>query len=468
MFNHVANLIKKDSNKRFVGIIVVKDDDCLLVGERSDNKMIVFPGGHVREKETFFDAAVRECKEESGIEPDLLQELFHTVFEDESGETKHLKVYYTKTYKGKPKETKELKSVKFCKINHLPILEMSNYSRDDLKKMIKRVLGKDGYDEILKNIEKIEENPEESLKKNLHYNALDFTYGDAMNIVGTKLFKFLQKQFEDVTEFDVKDIDIDQNLILKVRKTSDSFYAGNIVSVINSGNKKIENKQLFHFSGLSILEIVVAVLSINNWKMPKGLTKGEVLDMFEGKNLPIILNENVGCDAPAEEYVNKGIKILMEKYKSEQMREITNQIGLIKESLRNDAAVDLRAAETKLMKLFDKLDEAVRESEKKIYETDIDIKNNFDIIENKLLELKNKISELDQKPIRATLKKSAKDPDEILKKEYFYLSAPSLAKNEDSTIDIEFGSDWDITNIRSFLSDIKAKVKKLKREDIEI
>lgn len=468
MFSKISKLIKNDSTKRFVGIIVIKDEDNLLVGNRADNNMVVFPGGHVQEDETFFDAAIRECKEETGIEPETVEELFHNIYEDEEGNCKHIKVYYTKNFKGKVDNTDELSNVKFSKINHLPINDMADYSQEALIKMIKRILGREEYKEILDKIEECKKKEPEELTKNL-----TLSYCDAINIVGTKTYKFLENEIVSVEINIPKDIIVGDDLLLRVRKHEDNKYSGSIVQATISSGAINEGKQLLSFTNLTLLDITIAVLTITDWRVPKGLTRTEVNNMFSGEKLSHIMNPHFSEEEvaqfpnniiPPDEYINKGIKMLMNQYRKDQLKEINEQMSMIKESLRNDSAVDLRAIEIRLMKLLDRLDNTVRESEKKIHEIDVDVKTNFDILEGKILELRNKISELDRKPVKAKLAKSISNPEAILQKDYFYLSTPKLIKNSDKTIDLEFNSDWDYPNIKAYLTDIKGKILSLKRE----
>ena len=93
-------------------ILLVKDDDiCLAMkkrgfGEGNWNGY----GGKVEEGETVFDAAVREVKEESGVDvsPRDLEEVARIEFIFEDG--KHLLVhtYLTRKWEGEPVETEEM------------------------------------------------------------------------------------------------------------------------------------------------------------------------------------------------------------------------------------------------------------------------------------------------------------------------------------------------------------------------
>ena len=57
----------KDTN-RVVAILIVNDNDDILMGLRNDNNKYANPGGHLKEKECFFDGTQRELKEETGLD----------------------------------------------------------------------------------------------------------------------------------------------------------------------------------------------------------------------------------------------------------------------------------------------------------------------------------------------------------------------------------------------------------------
>jgi len=70
--NHIYHsFLQKADNIKAAVAVVVKDDQVLLgkstlQDERRDK--LVFPGGHIEEGEGYLSAAVRELKEEAGVE----------------------------------------------------------------------------------------------------------------------------------------------------------------------------------------------------------------------------------------------------------------------------------------------------------------------------------------------------------------------------------------------------------------
>lgn len=75
----------RDESPMSIAIAVVRHRDCFLVGRRGSQGPLPglweFPGGKVRSGEPPAEAAVRECREETGLEVaarGLLSEVVHT------------------------------------------------------------------------------------------------------------------------------------------------------------------------------------------------------------------------------------------------------------------------------------------------------------------------------------------------------------------------------------------------------
>jgi 8-oxo-dGTP diphosphatase len=72
-----------------VAIAVVRHEDQFLVGVRPEGVPLAgfaeFPGGKVNSEETPADAAVRECREESGLNVEALSELLCTTHQYDHG-----------------------------------------------------------------------------------------------------------------------------------------------------------------------------------------------------------------------------------------------------------------------------------------------------------------------------------------------------------------------------------------------
>ncbi len=63
--------IKNSSDSNEIACVAITCGDYVLTGQRRDNGRWVFPGGHMEAGETALEAAIRECKEESGLELDM-------------------------------------------------------------------------------------------------------------------------------------------------------------------------------------------------------------------------------------------------------------------------------------------------------------------------------------------------------------------------------------------------------------
>lgn len=66
-----------------IAIAVVEHDDRFLVGQRPEGKSLAglweFPGGRVEDGETPAEAAVRECREETGLDVEVIGRYDETV-----------------------------------------------------------------------------------------------------------------------------------------------------------------------------------------------------------------------------------------------------------------------------------------------------------------------------------------------------------------------------------------------------
>lgn len=104
--DHIAEVAKmvinqdgEDLNKG-VGVLVIKDG-MILVAQRTDGDGICGPGGHMHDDETPQDAAIRETKEEFGIEPLKLIPLGQT--NSSSERYCNSKIFLCDQYNGNPK-----------------------------------------------------------------------------------------------------------------------------------------------------------------------------------------------------------------------------------------------------------------------------------------------------------------------------------------------------------------------------
>ncbi len=108
-----------------VGIIVYKGVDILLVERKKFPFGFAPPAGHVDENEYFFEAAVRELKEETGLEAIELIFLIEGMKDKNSCSAKngtghYWKIYLAVNYQGELKENiEETKSLKWHSLTEL-------------------------------------------------------------------------------------------------------------------------------------------------------------------------------------------------------------------------------------------------------------------------------------------------------------------------------------------------------------
>lgn len=76
-------------NATRIGIAIVEQDGCYLVGQRGAGQVLAghaeFPGGKCKAGESPVECAVRECREETGLEVTALDLLDETRFEYDHG-----------------------------------------------------------------------------------------------------------------------------------------------------------------------------------------------------------------------------------------------------------------------------------------------------------------------------------------------------------------------------------------------
>lgn len=90
-------------------VFVVQGDDILLIEKKRGlgGGKVNAPGGKVDPGETIEQCAVRECREELGIEVSALEQLGEHRFQFTNGYSIHCWVYRTDRYEGVPVETDE-------------------------------------------------------------------------------------------------------------------------------------------------------------------------------------------------------------------------------------------------------------------------------------------------------------------------------------------------------------------------
>jgi hypothetical protein len=138
----------------------------------------------------------------------------------------------------------------------------------------------------------------------------------------------------------------------------------------------------------------------------------------------------------------------------------------IRKEIRNGAAVDLQQIESKIMSLFDKLENSVLTIIDKHNQLSQDAGKEIEIIESKLLELQEKIEELNRRPSSVDVVQSKKiDPKKVYESQYMYLPKPKIQLSPDGNISISFDKEWTDLEKSNFLCDMKARILKKGRDD---
>ena len=110
MIKNYNNIMKKCEKVIITNICMIYKDDKVLVQERTkkDWPGLTFPGGHVKKKENFYEAVIREVKEETGLT--LLKPILCGIeeFKTLNNEDRHIILYYKcNEFKGRLRSSKE-------------------------------------------------------------------------------------------------------------------------------------------------------------------------------------------------------------------------------------------------------------------------------------------------------------------------------------------------------------------------
>lgn len=119
------------------GCIVIEDGKVLLIQQR--NGHWGFPKGHIEEDETERNAAIRETKEETNIEVEIIGSRIYTEsYITDKGNLKEVIYYVAKKVNGELKrQESEVKAIKWLPIEEALKTITYDNTRDLLKKVIK-------------------------------------------------------------------------------------------------------------------------------------------------------------------------------------------------------------------------------------------------------------------------------------------------------------------------------------------
>lgn len=121
---HIKELKKRKPPLIVVNAVIQKDDEVLLIQRSKEpaKGSWVVPGGHVKYNEELEEAVIREVKEETGLEVNIVG-IISTKTDKEGIDPRgfHLAVnFLTTPVKGRIQKTKEAKDIKWFKLGKLP------------------------------------------------------------------------------------------------------------------------------------------------------------------------------------------------------------------------------------------------------------------------------------------------------------------------------------------------------------
>jgi uncharacterized protein YdcH (DUF465 family) len=207
---------------------------------------------------------------------------------------------------------------------------------------------------------------------------------------------------------------------------------------------------VYQFTNKSLPELTAALMSVFEWYMPEDES----------------FLDSVHDDAMDDDVVHGGVQSLIENYKRHNIGNIYQEMETIREQLRNGVAVDLQQVETRIMKLFDKLEEVVQTISEKHNNLAEMAGNEIDELESKLRELQSKIDDMGKGP-EVVHAYSVHRPNaaRIHDENYPYLPRPQVEISPNGAIKITFGSDWTDLEKQNFLHDMRAKAVKREKSN---
>lgn len=408
--------------------IVMNDNNQILLGRHSTGGM-AFAGGHMDmsdgEKSI---TALRELKEEMGIVGRNPQKVWSGKLNGNECD-----VFLIESFTGEPKSTDELKEPRWFDVDDIPWEDLRDCCHKPLEEFVRQKLGKSLIGMVA--LEKLEKN----IIRQKADAVLEVTHGDALRLVGNGMFRRIRDEVKDMKDEDFKDIHIDTYKVV-IRKHINDVYSGRV----EDGHKTV-----YQFTNKSLPEVTAALMSVFEWYLP------------EDEDFMNDLHD----DSIDDDVLHGGVQSLIDNYKRHNIGNIYQEMETIREQIRNGMAVDLQQVETRIMKLFDRLEDVVQTVSEKHNNLAQLAGKEIDDLESKLRDLQSKIEEMGKGPetVHAV---SSHRPNiaRIHDDGYPYLPRPQVEISPNGAIKITFGSDWTDLEKQNFLHDMRAKA--VKREKV--
>ena len=418
------------------GVIVVDKNGKILCGEDVNDGKLLFPGGHVNFDETFEEGAHREMREEVNLVANELHEI--NSFQDNGNDCKS---FFCNSYKGRMKPQKsEVKNLRF--------MEPSLIIDDDRLRECCRVSLEAYLDSPFCHFKKSLSYmlTKEKLEKNIKRTTMgqgegviEVSHGEALRLVGNGAFRIINNAVKGMKDEEFRQLHFDHYMIA-IRKHVNDMYSGRV----EDGHKVIHQ-----FTNKTLPQLTAELMSVFEWYLPE-----------DEPDLELLSEEHLSDDA-----INGGLNILIDNHKRHNIANIYQEVENIREEIRNGMAVDLQQVEKRIMKLFDRLENTMHHLVDQHNKLNADAGNDLDEIEQKLLQLQQKVDELSNAPVsvEAVSANPARSRD-LLNNDYCYLSKPSIEIAPSGKIRITFANDWNHLDQENFLNDMKARVIRKTRE----
>ena len=343
-------------------------------------------------------------------------------------------VWHAPYYRGKLKNSDELSNLKFVEAKDLPFDGMRYCSKQGLLLFLNGSLYKNTLSNML-----TKERLQSSLSKGKgkFENDHEISPHVAARLVGNSAFRLMRKVTEGMEDESFKEHAIDGHHKLHVRKHLGDTYSGRV----DDGHKTI-----LTFQSKTLPQLTTELMRLFEWYSPED--EGDIQHM---------LDHEITDDA-----LDEALDTLVDNYKKHNIGNIYAEMEAIREEIRNDNAVDLQQVEQRIMKLFDKLENFMKDVAGKHNELARRAGNEIDELEAKLLKLQAQVDKMGSSAPK-TVEAVAGAPEagsQALNEHYFYLSRPQIEIGANGKIRITFGQDWSSMDRENLLHDMRARVVK--------